>query len=314
MEAVILAAGKGTRFDPISKSFPKPLTRVGNKSNLTFQLEYLKKSGVKKCFIVISEKTSAIKDAIGTGKKFDISIEYAIQEKPLGIAHALGLLEKKIHSPFVVLLGDIFFIPNIQFNTAFSLINEPQINAILGTTWEKDIDAVKKNYTILTSNPDAVTGKVIEVEEKPLAPATLLKGNGIYFFKESIFEAIKKTPLSKIKKEYEITTAIAILIKQTGNIYHSVVCDWDINITFPKDIWLTNMRYLQEIKNGRSIISSSATIHPQARIINSVIEDHVQIHQPTVVQNSVIAANTVLKNVTDVTNSIHFPHWQMSFE
>ena len=109
MKVVIMAGGKGTRIASVNSEVPKPMIEVLGKPILEHQVDVLKKQGFKDYIFVIGHLGHVIKDYFDDGSKFGISIEYIIEETPLGTAGALYYLKDKIEEDFVLLNGDIIF-------------------------------------------------------------------------------------------------------------------------------------------------------------------------------------------------------------
>jgi len=108
MKGVILHGGHGTRLRPLTHTGPKQLIPVANKPISQYVLEDLRNSGVRDIAIILGDiMPEKVKGYYGDGSKFGFNITYVFQEKPAGIAHAVGLTEKFVgKSPFVVYLGD----------------------------------------------------------------------------------------------------------------------------------------------------------------------------------------------------------------
>ena len=109
MKIVIMAGGKGTRIASVNSEVPKPMIEILGKPILEHQVDVLKKQGFNDYIFVIGHLGHVIKDYFGDGSKFGISIEYIVEEEPLGTAGALYFLKDKIEEDFVLLNGDIIF-------------------------------------------------------------------------------------------------------------------------------------------------------------------------------------------------------------
>ena len=109
MKAVILAGGLGTRLRPYTKSLPKPMLPLGGKPILEYEIEWVKKNGIKEIVLCVSYLRNKIEDYFGDGKKFGVKIEYAISKKPLATAGQLKTAEKFIDDTFVCLYGDSIY-------------------------------------------------------------------------------------------------------------------------------------------------------------------------------------------------------------
>jgi MurNAc alpha-1-phosphate uridylyltransferase len=111
MKAMILAAGHGKRMRPLTDTTPKPLLKVGGKSLIVWNIERLKKSGIKEFVINLGWLGNKIPQALGDGSKWGVNIRYSDEQQngPLetagGIIQALPLLGNE---PFIVVNGDVW--------------------------------------------------------------------------------------------------------------------------------------------------------------------------------------------------------------
>ncbi len=106
MRAVILAGGKGTRLQPYSSVFPKPLMPIGEIPILEIVLRQLKHAGVTTATLTVGHLAALIESYFGQGEKLGVDIEYSREEQPLGTAGPLGLLDG-IQEDFLVMNGDL---------------------------------------------------------------------------------------------------------------------------------------------------------------------------------------------------------------
>ena len=170
---VILAAGKGTRIQPLSELTPKPILPVCNRPLLDCQLEMMKACGISEVLIVIGNLGYAIVNALGDGSHRDMKITYVEQTETLGMAHALGRLETLIASPIMLFLGDIYFVAEAA--TLREMIAEVvtgKVHANLITKIEPDPEAVKRNFAVIEDGK----GRVLRVVEKPRYVENQIKG------------------------------------------------------------------------------------------------------------------------------------------
>src|SRR5262245_35355956 len=107
----ILAGGRGSRMQPFSERYPKPLLPVCNKPLILHQIEIMRSVGIRQIVILIGHKGFELSKTLGDGSQFGVTIRYVEQGSALGIAHAVGRLEREINQPFLLFLGDIFFVP-----------------------------------------------------------------------------------------------------------------------------------------------------------------------------------------------------------
>lgn len=301
LTGVILSAGKGSRIDPFNTHYPKPLLPIANRPIMGHHIEIFKSLGIRRVKIVVGHLMDKIINWFGRGDQFGVEIEYVEQESTLGIAHAVGRLESHLDGPFLLVLGDIFYAPrNLQ--TMVDQFHRQAGGGVLAVMTEPDAERLRKNFSV-ELDP---TGKVRRVIEKPRNPPNNLKGCGIYMFGPEIFDAVRKTPRTALRDEYEITSSIQILIDDGYPITVADVVAWDYNITFPRDLLLGNLKYLQEL-GVTQFVSQKAKIHEKAVIENSVIGDDVQITAPARIRNSVLLSGAKVTRDVDITDMIVSP-------
>ncbi len=298
---VILAAGKGTRMAPFSEHYPKPILPVCNQPLLEHQIALMKSAGISKVYILIGHKGFEITKRLGDGGHLGINIQYIEQTKMLGIAHAIGHLENHIDKPFLLFLGDIYFVPN-DINAMMEIYQQTETDAVLAVIEEQEPEAIKKNYSVQIDDNNMVK----RVIEKPRYTKNNLKGIGAYLFNLTIFDAIRRTPRTAMRDEYEITEAIQVLIDDGAHVKISLSIKEDINLTFPSDLLRCNMLQLESTQQ-EVMIGSNCDIHPNAIIKNCVIGNNVKITHPIKISNSLVFENTCLDSNVEINGYIATP-------
>ena len=192
---------------PFSASLPKPLLPVCNKPLLAYHIEAMASLGIREVFIVIGHHGFEIVKALGAGDRDGVKIHYVDQEETIGIAHAVGKLEAYLDSPFLLFLGDIYF-QTSELGRMLQTFGQGDVNAVLATKEESDPAAIRRNFAVIEGDD----GFVRRVIEKPRHIVNTLKGCGLYLFDLHIFDAIRRTPRTAMRDEYEITDSIQILI------------------------------------------------------------------------------------------------------
>jgi dTDP-glucose pyrophosphorylase len=298
---VILAAGRGKRMFPFSEQYPKPMLPVCNKPVIQHQIEIMRSLGIRKVVVLVGHKGFHIARVLGDGSRFGVTIRYVEQTVTLGIAHAVGCLEPYLNTPFLLFLGDIFFVPQ-EMETMFDLLDEQGGGAVLGTKEEFDPAAIRLNYAV-TLNSD---GFVTRVVEKPRHASNRMKGVGIYLFDLVIFDAIRRTPRTAMRDEYEITDSIQVLIQDNYPVRPANSVSEDINLTAPVDLLRCNMLQMQMLRE-RCLLGVNASLHNQARLQNCVVGDNVTVRHPISIENSVIFDNSCVDSTSGFTNYIVTP-------
>lgn len=298
---VILAAGKGRRIRPLNFHSPKPLLPVCNKPIMQYQIEEMKALDIKEIYIVIGHLRSKIKQYFGNGKKLGVKITYVRQKEQLGIAHAVGQLEPYIKDPFLLFLGDIFYVAK-NLKKMVTLFEKGKVGGVLTVKKEQNPELIKRNFSLILDKD----GLVKRVIEKPRYIVNNLKGCGIYLFDLPIFDAIRNTPRTAMRDEYEITNAIQLLIDYGYKVYPANVVVWDMNITFAQDLLKCNLAQLACLRKKR-LVCSTAKINQGAKIINSVIGSKVVVKNKIKIIDSVIFPSTKILGDKDIVNSIATP-------
>lgn len=289
MAGVILAAGKGARMYPFSERSPKPILPILNRPLLTHQIEVMRDSGIAEIHIVVGHLGYQVASTFGDGSRYGVRIHFIEQESMLGLAHAVGALESRVQLPFLLMLGDIYFHLKSPLRPLIDQVLEGRTNANLVSMYEPDPAMVRRNFVIQADE----LGRVTRVIEKPRYVDSQLKGCGLYVFDQHIFDAIRRTPRSAMRDEYEITDSIQILINDGYIVHHHPIVERDLNLTKPEDLLTINLIELS--RRGLSHLVGDRVSSPDGvRIDRSVIGDHVIIRHPIKISNSVIMPNVVV--------------------
>lgn len=300
-QGVILAAGHGARLGPFGEQNPKPIVPIANKPLIVYQIEALKNIGVTNFIVVIGHLGYRIIQTLGDGNQWGIHIRYVEQEKRLGLAHAVGQLEPHIKGPFFLLLGDIFFhAPNLSLMC--KEITQNQCACVLATKEEDNIENIKKNFSVYSDQ----NGFVTRVVEKPKYPQTKLKGCGIYLFDERIFEGIHRTPRTALRDEYELTDSIQILIDFGYPVKALSVIEWDVNLTYIKDL-ITCCSYELARQGKQFVIGENCRIGNNCSFVETVIGNNVTIENNCTLNQCVVLDDVTIPDNTHLQNCVISP-------
>ena len=198
-KGIILAGGSGTRLYPLTIAISKQIMPVYDKPMIYYPLSVLMEAKIKDVLIITTPRDNeTFKSLLGDGSKWGMNFEYAIQDKPRGLAEAFIIGEKFIGNDNVaMILGDNMFYGE-HFAEKLKSANEREEEATIFGYYVKDPRA----YGVVEINNE---GQAISIEEKPEKPKSNYAVPGLYFYTNDVIEIAKNVKPSA-RGEIEITT------------------------------------------------------------------------------------------------------------
>jgi len=289
LQGVILAAGKGKRIQPFSHHTPKPLLPVLDRPLLVWQIQAMRELGVTDIVIVIGHLGHHVVQTLGDGSRYGVKLSYVEQDQVLGIAHAVGQLEPHVSRPFLLFLGDIFF-ETKNLASMLTAFEQDGVDAVLAVKVEQDKAAIRRNFTVDLDD----AGRVRRVIEKPRHPRTNLKGCGLYLFDATFFDAVRRTPRTALRDEYELTDAIQIFIDYGYGVVPANVVEDDLNLSGPEDLLALNLHVMKQAGHER-YLAEDATLEDGASAEESVVMSGARLAKGANLRRCLVLPNEVVK-------------------
>lgn len=206
MRGIILAGGSGTRLWPITKGISKQLMPIYDKPMVYYPLSTLMLAGIKEVLIIATpEYASQFESLLGDGSRLGMSLQYAVQESPDGLAQAFLIGEEFIGDQQVALvLGDNIF-HGMSLGTSLR-----QFTTIEGAVVFAYYVADPESYGVVEFDANF---NAISIEEKPLKPKSNYAVPGLYFFDNSVVDKAKQVRPSN-RGELEISSVIDAYLQE----------------------------------------------------------------------------------------------------
>ncbi len=292
MNIIIPVAGEGTRLRPHTHAVPKSLLYVAGKPILGHIFDNLEGLEISNFVIVLGAKADAI---IEFCNKYPRDFKYVLQEKRLGLGHAIYVGAQSLQGPTLALLGDTIIDVNYKDFTG----GNDNVLAV------KEV-ADPKRFGIVEVKGD----DVIDLVEKPKNPKSNLAIVGLYYFQditrvEKAVDHIMQHDI-KTRNEYQLTDALKYMLEK-GDTFKAVkIEDW-YDCGTAASLIETNRHLLKKThhyrKREKSIILEPVYIADSATITESIIGPNVSVGEEVVINNSIVK-DSIINNGASVENAL----------
>lgn len=207
MKGIVLAGGSGTRLYPLTQCISKHLLPVYNKPMIFYPVSVLMLAGIREILIISTpEDLDRYKQLLGDGKRWGLSLSYAPQPRPEGLAQAFIIGEKFIGGDSVALiLGD-----NLFFGQGFGPLLKNAISRKTGATVFAYRVKNPQQFGIIEFDDK---NNILSVEEKPNRPKSHFAVTGLYFYDNDVVSIAKKIKPSA-RGELEITDVNKVYLER----------------------------------------------------------------------------------------------------
>jgi len=227
VQAVVMAGGFGKRLRPLTDELPKPMLPVGGRPLMELIIEQLRDAGIQRMYVTTHYLPEKIKAHFGDGHAFGVEIEYIAEEKPLGTAGGISLIESP-EVPLLVVNGDILTKVNFRAMLAY----HRECNAAL------TLAVRKQGFDIPFGVVETEDGLVRRITEKPTYVYTV--NAGIYLVSPQAHRMIPND------RRTDMTDLIARLIDERQPVASFMIREYWLDIGHYDDY----MRAQQDIEHG----------------------------------------------------------------
>jgi len=258
-EAVILAAGEGSRMRPLTYARPKVMLPLVNRPILEHLLIELVAAGINQVVFVVGYHEEEIRNYFGSGERWQATIQYVNQLKQAGTGDALRSAEGLVKGNFLAVNGDV-------------IISRAHIKHLVDKQ-DTAMVVFRAKETAGLGVVEIAGDRIVRIHEKSARPPSNLANAGLYLFTPAIFDAIAKTEKSP-RGEYEITDAIQLIINSGRPVYYHEIESW-FDLSYPWDLLSAN-----EIEMQRIVPSVKGEIEE-----NVIIKGAVAVGEKTVIRS-----------------------------
>ncbi|RLE23391.1 MAG: NDP-sugar synthase [Actinobacteria bacterium] len=278
MRAVVLVGGFGTRLRPLTNSVPKPMLPVGHQPMIARLVDRLAQGGVTEVVLALGFRPEPFMEAFPDGRCGDVALTYAVEPEPLDTAGAIRFAAEAagIDETFVVANGDVM--TDLDVSALVSAHRAFRAEATIHLIGVDD----PSSFGVVDLAADGSVNAFVEKPAPGDEPSNLINA-GTYVFEPSVLARIPDGPASIERETFP-------LIVEDGGMYGYATDDYWIDAGRPDTYREANLDLLNGVRRGQSCdaISSSARVHPDATVRNSIVGDRVTVGAGASIVDSVL--------------------------
>ena len=329
MKAIVMAGGEGTRLRPLTSNQPKPMVPVVGKPCMEHILELLHQHGLDEVTITLAFMPQAIRTYFGDGEALGMSIDYSVEEEPLGTAGSVRQAARDLDEPFLVISGDALCDSDLQ-----ALIDHHNEKGAAVTIGLKSVENPLE-FGIVVTDAD---GRVERFLEKPSWGQVFSDtiNTGIYVLDP---EVLRHVPADH---PFDFSADLFPLLLEMGRPLHGFVLDgyWQdignldqyrqanfdaldekVHLKIPGirlrgDIWIGEGVEIDDLESiegpafignysrlakdaslgAYSVLGTSVTLRERARVSHSVLDSSTHVGRSTLIEGSVIGRSCDIRS------------------
>ena len=227
LQAVIMAGGSGTRLRPLTEELPKPMLPVGDRPLMEVIIDQLRQSGIGRVNVTTHYLPEKITNYFGNGENFGVELNYVSEDRPLGTAGSLGLIDRP-EETLLVINGDI--LTKVNFRTMLNYHHENEADITVGVR--------KYELQVPYGVVECEDHRVCHLKEKP--SLSFFVNAGIYMLEPRVIQHIPND------QHYDMTDLIERLIQRGGSVISFPIVEYWLDIGEPSDY----ARAQEDVRNG----------------------------------------------------------------
>src|ERR687887_2808193 len=332
MRAVVMAGGEGTRLRPLTSNQPKPMVPIVGKPCMEHILELLRQHGFEEVIVTVAFLPQAIRSYFGNGESLGLTMEYSVEESPLGTAGSVRLASDRLDDTFLVISGDALC--DIDLGALVAFHREKEAAVTIGLM---SVDNPLE-FGIVVTDED---GRIERFLEKPSWGQVFSDtiNTGIYVLEP---EVLRHVPADR---PYDFSKELFPLLLEMGRPLYGYVCDgyWQdignldqyrqanfdaleerVRLNVPGirlrgNIWIGEGVEVDDLEGVEgpaylgnycrispstsigeySVLSNSVTLRERARVVRSVIDSSTHVGRSAVIEGAIIGRSC------DVRSHVH---------
>ena len=313
MQALILAGGKGTRLRPLTVYTPKPIVPVMNRPFLVYQIDILKKAGIRNITLSLSYQPDKIEEVLGDGSEYGVKLRFLTEPSPLGTGGAYRFASEELDETTVVLNGDILTNADVTKILEFHKASNAEATITLAPVSDP------WNYGLVETENTEVKHFVEKPKREDSSKKKLNNINaGIYVLEPTVRDLIAKNE----NRSFEYHVFPELLEKKRRFFAYESKKEYWRDLGTPENYLAAHIDFLAGKIEGfelpplsgseiathaqieTSLVGDGCVIKPNAEIINSILGIGVHVEEKARIENSVIWSHTRVASFANVTGSV----------